>query len=139
MTVLVAAWAAGCHETINEANGSNLFRRRRPVVHIVKPELRTIDYAIDNPGFVDAYEQTPIYSKVSGFIKHFYVDIGSEVKKGELLAEISVPELDEDHQRKMAQVELGQKAGRAGPAIGRWWPRATCRTRSPRWPKRRPT
>jgi RND family efflux transporter MFP subunit len=55
---------------------------------------------------VDAYEQTAIYSKVSGFIKQFYVDIGQEVKKGDLVAEIFVPELDEDHQQKVAQVEL---------------------------------
>ena len=76
------------------------------MVRIVKPELRTIDYAVDQPGFVDAFEQTSIFSKVSGFIKHFDVDIGQEVKKGDLLAEIFVPELDEDHQRKTAQVEL---------------------------------
>ena len=70
------------------------------------PQRRTIDYTIDQPGFVDAFEQTSIFSKVSGFIEHFYVDIGQEVKKGELLAEISVPELDEDHQLKMAQVDF---------------------------------
>jgi RND family efflux transporter MFP subunit len=80
-----------------------------PVVGIVQPQRRNIEYAVDNPGFVDAYEQTSIFSKVSGFIKHFYVDIGQEVKKGELLVEIFVPELDEDHQRKMAQVELDQR------------------------------
>ena len=67
---------------------------------------------------MDAYEQTAIYSKVSGFIKHFYVDIGQQVKKDDLLAEIFVPELDEDHQQKMAQVELDRKHGRAGPAVG---------------------
>ena len=78
------------------------------VVRIVRPERRTIDYAVDQPGFVDAYEQTPIFSKVSGFIKQFYVDIGDEVKKGELLAEIFVPELDEEHQQKVAQVELDE-------------------------------
>jgi RND family efflux transporter MFP subunit len=55
---------------------------------------------------VEAFEQTSIFSKVSGFIKHFDVDIGQEVKKGDLLAEIFVPELDEEHQRKVAQVEL---------------------------------
>ena len=80
-----------------------------PVVRIVHPQLRTIDYAINQPGFVDAFEQTSIFSKVSGFIQHFYVDIGQEVKKDDLLAEIFVPELGEEHQRKMAQVELDKR------------------------------
>jgi RND family efflux transporter MFP subunit len=51
-----------------------------------------------------------MYAKVSGFIKKFYVDIGDQVKTGTLLCEIFVPELDEEHQRKAAQVELDKRA-----------------------------
>jgi RND family efflux transporter MFP subunit len=79
-----------------------------PVVRIIKPGLRTIDCVVEQPAFVDAYEQTAIVSKVSGFVKRSCVDIGDKVKKGELLAEIFVPELDEEHQRKVLQVELGK-------------------------------
>ncbi len=106
LALLLAAASAGCRQQEVETTHpvSNY-----PVVSIVHPERRTIDYAVDQPGFVDAFEQTSIFSKVSGFIEHFYVDIGQEVKKGDLLAEIFVPELDEDHQRKMAQVELDKK------------------------------
>ena len=77
-----------------------------PTVRIVKAGQRNIDYSIEQPGFIQAYEQTSIFSKVSGFIKQFYVDIGQEVKKDDLLAVIFVPELDEEHLRKVAQVEL---------------------------------
>jgi RND family efflux transporter MFP subunit len=70
--------------------------------------LRTINSVVEQPAFVDAYGQTSIVSKVSGFIKRSHVDIGDKVKKGELLAEIFVPELDEDHQRKVVQVALGR-------------------------------
>ncbi len=77
-----------------------------PTVRIERPTRRTIDYAVDQPGFVYAFEQTAIYSKVTGFIKHWDVDIGQEVKKGQLLAEIDVPELKEEHDRMVAQVEL---------------------------------
>ncbi len=77
-----------------------------PTVHVVRPTRRNIDYAVDQPGFVYAFEQTAIYSKVTGFIKHWDVDIGQEVKKGDLLAEIFVPELKEEHDRMVAQVEL---------------------------------
>ena len=107
--VVLAALATGCRKGGNEQAEAKRSGNGDTVVRIVHPELRTIDYAIDQPGFVDAFEQTSIFSKVSGFIKHFYVDIGQEVKKGDLLAEIFVPELDEDHQRKMAQVELDKR------------------------------
>ncbi len=105
-TALLLALTAGCHKEQAEAKHSV---SEYPVVRSVKPELRTIDCAVDQPGFVDAYEQTSIFSKVSGFIRHFYVDIGQEVKMGELLADIFVPELDEEHQRKAAQVELDKR------------------------------
>jgi RND family efflux transporter MFP subunit len=104
--VLLLALTTGCHRQQAEAKHSG---SESPAVRIAKPELRTISYALDQPGFVDAYEQTSIFSKVSGFIRHFYVDIGQEIKKGERLADIFVPELDEEHQRKMAQVELDKR------------------------------
>ncbi len=102
---LLASLAAGCgcsHDEQAEAKHSP----GGPLVHVVKPELRTIEYALDSPGFVDAFEQTSIFAKVSGFIDHFDADIGQEVKKGDLLAKIFVPELDEEHQLKAAQVGL---------------------------------
>jgi HlyD family secretion protein len=80
-----------------------------PTVRVVQPTRRTIDYSVDQPGFVNAFEQTSIFSKVSGFLQQYYVDIGSPVKKGDLLAEIFVPELGEEHQQRLAQVELDKR------------------------------
>ena len=80
-----------------------------PEVRLVKPQRRNLTSTIEQPGFVQAYEETAIYSKVSGFIRHYYVDIGQRVKKGDLVVDIFVPELDEDHQQKVAQVELDQR------------------------------
>lgn len=77
-----------------------------PAIRVVKPTVRNMTHTVAQPGFVEAYEQTSIYSKVSGFIEKFYVDIGDRVKKGDLLCEVSVPELEEEHQRKQAQVVL---------------------------------
>jgi HlyD family secretion protein len=77
---------------------------------VTKPEVRNISYTIGQPGFVEAYEQTAIYAKVSGFIEEFSTDIGQYVKKGEVLCELFVPELQEEDQQKKAQVKLDQKA-----------------------------
>jgi RND family efflux transporter MFP subunit len=105
---LLAALAVGCERETSDADSSPA--RAIPVVRVVKPQLRSITRAVSQPGFVEAYEQTAIYSKVSGFIKKFYVDIGDPVKTGQLLCEVLVPELNEEHQRKVAQVDLDKRA-----------------------------
>ena len=78
-------------------------------VQVVKPTLQTIDCSVQQPGFVNAYEQTSLFSKVSGFIKSFNVDIGQDVQKGQVLAEIFVPELNEQHQQMVEQVKLDEE------------------------------
>src|SRR4051812_16127671 len=44
------------------------------------------------PGQLIAYQQVDLYAKVNSFVKKLYVDIGSEVKEGELLATMEAPE-----------------------------------------------
>lgn len=56
------------------------------------------------PGNVTAYTDSPIYARTSGYLTRWYFDIGARVKKGELLAEISTPELDQ--QLVQAQADL---------------------------------
>ena len=57
------------------------------------------------PGNVTAYTDSPIYARTSGYLTKWYYDIGSHVKKGVLLAEISTPELDQ--QLVQAEADLG--------------------------------
>jgi RND family efflux transporter MFP subunit len=75
-------------------------------VRVVTPAPRTIVRTVGQPGFVSAYEQTALFAKVAGYVGQWRVDIGDPVRKGDLLAEVSVPELVEDRQQKQAQVEL---------------------------------
>src|SRR4051812_39927126 len=67
-----------------------------PTVQLTKPEVRTITRIVGQPSFVEAYERTSIYPKVTGYIKKWNVDIGDKVKKGDVLATLYVPELEED-------------------------------------------
>ena len=46
------------------------------------------------PGDVQAWTSTPIYSRVSGYLKAWHVDIGARVKEGQLLADLETPDLD---------------------------------------------
>ena len=53
------------------------------------------------PGNVTAFTDAPLYARTSGYLVHWYSDIGAHVKKGALLAEIATPELD----RQVTQAE----------------------------------
>ncbi|HXW73439.1 MAG TPA: efflux RND transporter periplasmic adaptor subunit [Steroidobacteraceae bacterium] len=56
------------------------------------------------PGNVQAYYEAPIYARTNGYLKVWYTDIGASVKKGQLLAEIETPEVDQ--QLRQAQADL---------------------------------
>jgi multidrug efflux pump subunit AcrA (membrane-fusion protein) len=47
------------------------------------------------PGSIEAIEETSVGARTSGYLLHRYVDIGSHVRAGELLAEIDSPEVDQ--------------------------------------------
>lgn len=77
-----------------------------PTVLVVRPEKGPGQVHIVLPGTVKALIETPIYARVSGYLKRWLVDIGAQVKQGDLLAEIDTPETDE--QLNQALAALGQ-------------------------------
>jgi RND family efflux transporter MFP subunit len=60
--------------------------------------------ALTLPGDVEAFNSAPIYARVSGYLKKWYADIGTPVKAGQLLAEIDVP--DQDQQLAQAKADF---------------------------------
>jgi HlyD family secretion protein len=77
-----------------------------PTVKVARAERRTVRRTVAQPGVINAYEQTAIYAKVSGYVRKWHPDIGDRVKKGDPLVELMAPELVEQHQRMKEQVEL---------------------------------
>ncbi|HEY5313779.1 MAG TPA: hypothetical protein VIK18_14725 [Pirellulales bacterium] len=80
-----------------------------PVVRVMKPQVRNIMRVVGQPSFTEAYERTSIYPKLSAYIEKWYVDIGDKVKKNQVLADLFVPEVEEDCQTKKATVELDKQ------------------------------
>ena len=81
------------------------------VVNVVRPIRGSGDQAIELPGNTQAFTEAPIYARTSGYLKQWYFDIGAHVKRGQLLAEIETPELDEqleqaENQLKTAEANL---------------------------------
>jgi RND family efflux transporter MFP subunit len=58
------------------------------------------------PGMIQAFSQSPVYARVDGYVRTWYVDIGAHVTKGQLLAEIDAPEVDQ--QLNQARAVLNQ-------------------------------
>jgi RND family efflux transporter MFP subunit len=75
-----------------------------PTVNVTKPSGGSASQEVTLPGNTQAFTDTPIYARTSGYLRKWYVDIGTHVRKGQLLAEIETPELDQ--QLLQAQADL---------------------------------
>jgi RND family efflux transporter MFP subunit len=79
-----------------------------PSVNVVYPTPSTLSSEISLPGNTQAYTDAPIYSRTSGYLKSWYFDIGAHVKKGQLMAIIETPELDQQLQVAEADLKSAQ-------------------------------
>jgi len=77
-------------------------------VAVVHPQLSSAAEEIALPGNMQAFTDTPIYARASGYLRKWYVDIGAHVKSGELLAEIETPEIDRQLQQAKADLATAQ-------------------------------
>jgi RND family efflux transporter MFP subunit len=75
-----------------------------PAVAVVEPEAAAGAEEIVLPGNMQAFIDTPIWARASGYLKAWRVDIGARVKRGELLAEIEAPEIDQQLQQAREQL-----------------------------------
>jgi len=86
-----------------------------PTVAVVHPVAEKPDEELVLPGTMQAYEESPIYARTNGYLLRWYKDIGSRVTKGELLADIDTPEVDQElmqaranRQQVLAQLDLAK-------------------------------
>jgi RND family efflux transporter MFP subunit len=62
------------------------------------------------PGTIQGINEAQIYSRANGYVKKWYKDIGQSVKKGDLLAELEIPEVEKQVQEATTNYELAKKA-----------------------------
>ncbi len=94
----------------------------------LRPERKTLVRWTEQPGQIEAFEETPLFARVAGFVEKMYVDIGDPItgprhdsqgkviSEGQVLAELSVPELDEEFRQKVALVRYAQAEVRQAAA-----------------------
>lgn len=92
-----------------------------PTVAVVKPTAEKPDEELVLPGSLQAYEESPIYARTSGYLVRWYKDIGSRVTKGELLAKIDTPEVDQElNQTRAARQQIVAQLDLAKISADRW-------------------
>jgi HlyD family secretion protein len=87
-------------------------------IPVLTPTRTTLTRLVNQPGWIESYESTPIYSKISGFVEEMNpdIDIGAHVKKGERLATLYVPEMEADLTKAKADLLYARKALEAAEA-----------------------
>ncbi len=92
-----------------------------PTVAVVQPVVEGASDELVLPGNLQAYIESPIFARTNGYLLRWYKDIGSKVEKGELLASIDTPEVDQELSQARANREQLQAAlGIAKISADRW-------------------
>jgi RND family efflux transporter MFP subunit len=93
--------------------------RAEATVRVVRPERKAVRHPIEQPGYnIEAFQETPLYAKITGYVQKWNVDIGDRVKKDQVLAELYVPEMAADVRQKEAAVkQAGAQVRQAEAAV----------------------
>lgn len=92
-----------------------------PIVNVVHPREGAPLEELTLPGNTQAFTDTPIYARTSGYLKRWYHDLGAHVRRGELLAEIEAPEIDKQLQQARADLEAARATSRLAETTAARW------------------
>jgi membrane fusion protein (multidrug efflux system) len=108
LVVLAAAFSFGFLRRRSErsalAESNQTSQHALPRVEVVTPKLGASDRALQLPGSVQPLQETVLFARASGFVRAWRVDMGDKAKKGQVLAEIETPELDQELSQGRAQL-----------------------------------
>ena len=92
-----------------------------PTVSVVHPTAEEPDEELVLPASLQAFEESPIYARTNGYLLRWYKDIGSQVHKGELLADIDTPEVDQElSQARATRQQIAAQRDLAKISADRW-------------------
>jgi RND family efflux transporter MFP subunit len=100
--LLVAGTLSRMRQQAALTEGVQQVRTAVPAVSVITP-LRVGEGGISLPGTIQAIRESAINARTTGYVRRLYVDIGSRVKAGQVLAEIEAPDVDQQVYQAMAQ------------------------------------
>ena len=75
-----------------------------PTVAVLAPKASPANQALTLPGTVNSWQDAQIYARTTGYVAKWYVDIGAKVKKGQRLADLDTPDVDNQLSQGQAQM-----------------------------------
>jgi len=105
--------AAGCGRpsaaemTVNQESAPSGGTRR---IAVIQPRRTTLERSTTQPAKILAFERTPLYSKLTGYVEEIMVDIGDHVTAGQTLIRLWIPELRDDLIRQEAHLVQAEAA-----------------------------
>lgn len=107
IVVLIVLVAGGARTILMRMANSrtleaNVAEQAKLYVRVANPKALAAGPTLSLPGTLQGFVQAPIAARASGYLRHWYKDIGSKVQKGELLAEIETPEIDQQLSQAIA-------------------------------------
>jgi RND family efflux transporter MFP subunit len=104
VAISLAVWGIVARVSARNALSRATAAAAATAVVTVKPAVAPGAEALILPGSLQAYYEAPIYARTNGYLRAWHTEIGTPVKKGQLLAEIESPEVDQ--QLGQAQADL---------------------------------
>src|SRR5216684_7439143 len=89
---------------------ANSMADSRPRTELVRPRRLTVARHVQTNATLEAFEQTDLFAKVSGYLSDVRVDIGDHVKAGQVLSVIDVPEMKQELAEAKAQLESKRRS-----------------------------
>jgi RND family efflux transporter MFP subunit len=117
----LGVWGEISRVLARNALGRETARDALPSVVITTAHRSDVGEDLVLPGTVQAFVEAPIYARTNGYLKSWRTDIGAEVKKGELLAEIDTPEVDQQLSQSQADLETARANANLSSSTNRRW------------------
>jgi len=125
--IVLILLAAGAARTVVSRMSNNRVledgtaERAKVYVKVATPTTGGAGQTLSLPGTLQGFVQSPISARASGYLRRWYKDIGSRVEKGELLAEIETPEIDQQlSQAIAARAQAAASLDLARSTVARW-------------------
>jgi RND family efflux transporter MFP subunit len=104
VAVALGVWGELSRVLARSSLGKETAEAAVPTVLTTTPNRTALGEELVLPGTVQAYVEAPIYARTNGYLKEWHTDIGTQVTKGQLLAEIDTPEIDQQLSQAVADL-----------------------------------
>lgn len=113
LALAIVAW--GLFSRWHHANELATWTDRQavPVVSVIRPTAAAKTGGLTLPGTLQAYNSAPIFARTNGYVRRWVVDIGDNVRRGQLLAILDAPEVDQ----QLAAARANLQTARANQAL----------------------